>query len=152
MRKFAISDIHGCAATFKKLLNEVDFNTADELYLLGDYVSRGPDSKGVFDHIFRLQELGHFVKCLRGNHEAMLLTALRDPVNAQRWAAGSLGKVTLQSFGVNSVYDIPEHYVDFIRDLDFYLEVEDGQIMKLSLSITFNLQHLLLQRLQLKMF
>jgi len=51
MKKFAISDIHGCAKTFKALLKKINFSKEDELYLLGDYIDRGPDSKGVIDYI-----------------------------------------------------------------------------------------------------
>ncbi|MCC6412552.1 MAG: metallophosphoesterase, partial [Saprospiraceae bacterium] len=65
MKKYAISDIHGCNKTFLALLENLDFSKADELYLLGDYVDRGPDSKGVFDTIFRLQSEGYKVQCLR---------------------------------------------------------------------------------------
>jgi len=51
MARFTISDIHGCAETFKKLLNRISFSKEDVLYLSGDYIDRGPDSKGVIDHI-----------------------------------------------------------------------------------------------------
>ena len=52
MNKYAISDIHGCLKTFKALLTKLDFSKQDELYLLGDYIDRGPDSKGVIDYIW----------------------------------------------------------------------------------------------------
>lgn len=51
MSRYAISDIHGCAKTFKNLLRRISFSKEDVLYLLGDYIDRGPDSKGVIDHI-----------------------------------------------------------------------------------------------------
>ncbi|MEO0876095.1 MAG: metallophosphoesterase, partial [Bacteroidota bacterium] len=66
MRKFAISDIHGCLKTFEALLDQIQFTTQDELYLLGDYIDRGPDSKGVIDLIWKMQADGYQVKCLRG--------------------------------------------------------------------------------------
>ena len=69
MHRFAISDIHGCAKTFEALLDRIALSTQGELYLLGDYLDRGPDSKGVLDLIFRLQREGYAVHCLRGNHE-----------------------------------------------------------------------------------
>jgi serine/threonine protein phosphatase 1 len=52
MRRFAISDIHGCARTFGALLNKINLSPVDELFLLGDFIDRGPDSKGVLrqDH------------------------------------------------------------------------------------------------------
>ena len=69
MRRFAISDIHGCARTFEALLDRIAFTSQDELYLLGDYIDRGGDSKGVLDLIFRFQKEGYAVQCLLGNHE-----------------------------------------------------------------------------------
>ncbi|MFT5168289.1 MAG: serine/threonine protein phosphatase 1, partial [Saprospiraceae bacterium] len=64
MKQYAISDIHGCAKTFKALLEQISFSKEDVLYLLGDYVDRGPDSKGVIDHIWQLQSEGYTVFCL----------------------------------------------------------------------------------------
>lgn len=77
MPRYAISDIHGCAKTFDLLLRQIDFGPEDELYLLGDYVDRGPDSPGVIHHIMRLQENGFLVKALMGNHEEMTLNEYR---------------------------------------------------------------------------
>ena len=55
-RRLVITDIHGCAKTFKKLLDKVGLNENDQLFLLGDYINRGP-SKQVIDKIifFELQ-------------------------------------------------------------------------------------------------
>jgi serine/threonine protein phosphatase 1 len=71
--RYAITDIHGCIETFNALLDQIDLRPTDELYLLGDYVDRGPDSVGVIDRIMELQDGGYFVKCLKGNHEEMAL-------------------------------------------------------------------------------
>ena len=78
MKQYAIGDIHGCSKTFKELLDKIGLIEGDELYLLGDYIDRGPDSKGVIDTIFELREKGFKVICLRGNHESMLLDALKN--------------------------------------------------------------------------
>ena len=77
MSRYAITDIHGCSQTFRRLLDRIGFGPADELYLLGDYIDRGPDSLGVLEHIWQMQERGLEIYCLRGNHEEMLLDALR---------------------------------------------------------------------------
>lgn len=71
--RYAISDIHGCPETFRLALHTVGFSHDDELFLLGDYIDRGPDSQGVIDYIWELEAEGHKVVCLRGNHEQMLL-------------------------------------------------------------------------------
>ena len=71
--RYAISDIHGCPETLRHALELVNFSYEDELFLLGDYIDRGPDSQGVIDYVWELQADGYAVVCLRGNHEEMLL-------------------------------------------------------------------------------
>ncbi len=125
MRRFTISDIHGCCKTFKKLVQEqIQLTKADELYLLGDYIDRGPDSKGIFDFIFELQNSGYQVYCLRGNHEAMLLDAIYTKTAEDMWLRNG-GIETLRSFGVYKVHDIPSEYIDFIEKLPYYFALED---------------------------
>ena len=46
-RRLAIGDIHGCLHTLKRLIGMLDLRFDDELYFLGDYIDRGPWSKGV---------------------------------------------------------------------------------------------------------
>jgi len=124
VKKYAISDIHGCAKTFKALLDRISFSREDELYLLGDYIDRGPDSKGVIDHIWHLQETGHTVRCLRGNHEQMFLHAIdaRDELYGIHETRGY--SETLASFGTNNIDEIPKKYIKWMKGLDFYLEVD----------------------------
>ena len=64
-RTFAIGDLHGCSRTFRKLILEnINLQKEDELYCLGDYVDRGPDSKGVIDFILELKEKGYKVQIM----------------------------------------------------------------------------------------
>lgn len=71
--RYAISDIHGCANTFRRALDLIDLQPEDELFLLGDYIDRGPDSLGVLQTIWQLEADGQRVKCLMGNHEEMYI-------------------------------------------------------------------------------
>lgn len=122
MRRIAISDVHGCAKTFRELLRRIAFGKEDHLYLLGDYIDRGPDSRGVLDYIFELKESGHSLTCLRGNHEQMLLNALS---NAQHFFLFDIngGSETMRSFGVETPDKIPLAYLDFVNALPLYHEI-----------------------------
>ena len=123
-RQIAISDIHGCAATFRKLVTEVVALTkSDTLFLLGDYINKGPDAKGVLDFIWHLQSMDFKVFLLRGNHEQYLIDALdfNEKTDAFLFAGGNK---TLESFGVSSVFEIPNMYLDFIKGLPYYIELE----------------------------
>lgn len=73
MPRYAITDIHGCLKTFEELLNKIGLNKTDELFLLGDYIDRGPDCKGVIKLIQEMQDTGQKLVCLRGNHEQMAI-------------------------------------------------------------------------------
>lgn len=121
-RSFCISDIHGCARTFRALLDKVALTKDDHLFLLGDYINRGPDSKGVLDMIMNLQHQGYHVHVLRGNHEQMLLDARID-VRAEMLLIQNGGQHTLASFGVKRASEIPEPYFDFLSKTTYYLEV-----------------------------
>jgi len=124
MRRFAISDIHGCSQTFRSALRRLKLQREDILYLLGDYIDKGPNSKGVLDLIFELRAAGIQVHCLRGNHEDNLLAAYRDKtlrVYLQEWSAWP----TLHSFGARELEDIPDRYWTFFDDLPHCLELED---------------------------
>ena len=85
--RYAISDIHGCPKTFKHALTSIGFNKEDELFLLGDYIDRGPDSLGVLEHIWRLEADGCNVICLRGNHEQMLIDHMAGRQKLYEWEA-----------------------------------------------------------------
>lgn len=129
MRKFAISDIHGCNRTFKETLQKIGLNKDDQLFLLGDYIDRGPDSKGVIDTILDLQDKGYQVHCLRGNHEQMLLDAwLKNDFNyTRRWLIHG-GAQTVESFGGFGIEKIGKKYRDFFNGLEHSI-ISDKHIL-----------------------
>jgi serine/threonine protein phosphatase 1 len=122
MPRYAISDIHGCLDNFQHLLRKIDFSKGDTLYLLGDYVDRGPDSKGVIDFIWELQDSGYDVRCLRGNHEEIVLSYLTSSPYPYHDAA------LLRSFAVHSHREIPAAYYEWMESLNYYFET-DGYIL-----------------------
>lgn len=79
MRAFAISDIHGHLSTLRALLeDQLLLNREDRLFLLGDYVHRGPDGKGVLQYLAQLVTKGYQVQGLFGNHELIWLRELAE--------------------------------------------------------------------------
>lgn len=122
-RTFAISDIHGNRNAFRKALDEIGLQKSDQLILIGDLIDRGVDSKGVLDAVLSLRQDKFDVVCLRGNHEEMLLDALRDPLQDYRWLMNG-GKECLASFGVDSVEKIPLEYIDLINSFQYYHQTE----------------------------
>jgi len=123
MRQFAIADIHGHLKTFEALLARIGFTKADELFLLGDFIDRGPDSKGVIDCVEELKNSGHTVHCLRGNHEQMVLDAEYGNDSWRMWLRHG-GKDTCISFGTQGYWFVPDEYRKWMAALPLYLETE----------------------------
>jgi serine/threonine protein phosphatase 1 len=116
-RSFAVGDIHGCSRTFRVLVEDViELQPGETLFLLGDYLDRGPDSAGVLDLIFSLQEKGCLVHPILGNHEQMLLDALESREAETLWLYNG-GSATLESFDVCNAAEIPARYLGFLRSL-----------------------------------
>lgn len=123
-KRWAITDIHGCNKTFKLLLERLALQPDDQLYLLGDYINKGPRSKKVVKTIMKLREEGYKVRCLMGNHEDLLLKALEDPLVLPKFYQIG-GKETLRSFEVKAIQEIPTEYINFFHSLEYYIELED---------------------------
>lgn len=133
-RRFVIADIHGCARTFRRLVTEVTgFGDEDELYLLGDLIDRGPDSKGVLDFIFELRANGFKVESVRGNHEDMCLHAGDSRGDMDLWVANG-GLATLASFEAGGPGDIPREYRLLLASLPYYIILDDFVLVHGSLN------------------
>lgn len=127
MRTLAVGDIHGCGAALDALLAAVQPTPADLLVFLGDYVDRGPDSKGVIERLLTLKRT-HRVVCLRGNHELMMVDARRNPAELRNWL--SVGGVqTMSSYAVagwKASFDhVPTDHWEFLQgELFDYFETD----------------------------
>lgn len=144
MALYAIGDIHGCNRSFQALLQKIDLQQDDELVLIGDYMDRGPDSKGVLDTIFALRQAGHTVHCLRGNHEQIFLDALTTNHHALQLFLRAGGKSTLKSFDAILPGEIDAYYLDFINNLPYYVEL--GRFIFVHGGLNFSLDDPLLDQ------
>jgi len=136
-KRWVIPDIHGCVKTVTSLVTEmVRPMRSDEIYFLGDYVDRGPDSKGVIDFIMSLEKSGYDVTALRGNHEDLMveLSDARKKARSPWWHdffnrknkawLDMGGKATLACFGAQHIGEIPEEYIEWMRGLRHYVELD----------------------------
>lgn len=119
LRTIAIGDIHGCSAALRALINAIQPATDDTLVLLGDYVDRGPDSRGVIDAVLELEQRCQVVP-LVGNHELMLLDAVDNPRVLGPWMECG-GDATLQSYG-GRLANVPTEHLEFVRRCRRYYE------------------------------
>lgn len=114
VRIYAVGDIHGRLDLLDDLLAQIDADRARspaarvvEVYL-GDYIDRGPDSRGVIARLVE-RSLSREAVFLRGNHEHMLARFLEDAEVLADWQHSGAHQ-TLQSFGIRPPFraDAPQ--------------------------------------------
>ncbi|HOP81665.1 MAG TPA: metallophosphoesterase family protein [Fervidobacterium sp.] len=115
---WAIGDVHGCLNSLEKLIGQISPKDGDKLIFLGDYIDRGPDSKGTIDFLCSLSKT---VDCvfLRGNHEQMLLNVLDNNEDPYRWVING-ARDTWRSYGnMQNILTYEEH-MEFFRSTKYY--------------------------------
>lgn len=119
-RLIAIGDIHGCRTALETLLDAINPTQDDTIVTLGDYVDRGPDSRGVIDTLVDLGGRTQMVGIL-GNHEEMMLEVLNHGAAHHAWLRYG-GVDTLDSYGFNGDLNfLPPDHQTFLDGLgDFY--------------------------------
>jgi serine/threonine protein phosphatase 1 len=116
LRLYAVGDVHGCTDQLDAIHARIaeDAARAPEparvLVYLGDYVDRGPNSRGAIARVLAPPVPAAVHLC--GNHEAMMLDALDRPADegaVGRWLRNG-GAATLASYGLNGE-DEPQHWL-----------------------------------------
>lgn len=137
MTRYAVGDIHGGAKTFRALLDRIDLQYGDKLYLLGDYIDRGPDSKGVLDIILQLMESGFNLRPVRGNHDDMMFHAVKgynDDISFY-WMNG-WGIETLKSFGLKNPEELQAPYLSLLEQMPYLWSDDDFVFVHAGLDMT----------------
>lgn len=109
MATYVLSDVHGHYRALDDVLSQVSPGEDDHVYVLGDLMDRGPQSREVVRLIRSLPN----VTVLRGNHEDLFLAATADPEDEQAWFNWSIngGNATAEQ-----LMDMPpEAYEDLVR-------------------------------------
>ena len=126
---FAIGDIHGCLAKLKKMISLIKLDEErDTLVFIGDYIDRGPATKGVVDYVLDLKKRVKKVICLQGNHEQMLLNYVCHNRDRELFLLNG-GNATIASYGQRETEDgmavnIPDNHMEFFQSLLPYYETE----------------------------
>lgn len=139
-RVYAIGDVHGCASLLDSLLALIDADCAGaraRLVFLGDYVDRGPDSKGVIDRLIEIAAERPGSIFLKGNHEQAMLDFIESPDHNEEWLHWG-GDKTLESYGVGKIWHthpselaadlverLPRAHRDFLGALELWRIIGD---------------------------
>ncbi|MCC6983365.1 MAG: serine/threonine protein phosphatase [Bauldia sp.] len=144
LRIYAIGDVHGCngllGAVHAKIVDDMRARPVGDYRIVhvGDYVDRGPDSRGVVERLMKLSADNPKIVCLKGNHEAMMLEFLDDP--RAKGFLNNGGLDTTRSYGVKLPFPssldptavraefvrvIPREHLDFIQRLKLSVRFGD---------------------------
>jgi serine/threonine protein phosphatase 1 len=102
---WAIGDIHGCLDLLDALLQGIARDEATDdrprtIIFLGDYVDRGPDSRGVLNRLIEIADMPDVdARFIRGNHEDKMHEFLDDPSVGATWCEYG-GDAALASYGL----------------------------------------------------
>src|SRR5581483_4099782 len=125
---FVIPDIHGRLDLLYAGLERIAARspaTTSVIVTLGDYVDKGPESKGVIDRLLAGVGRGFSLVTLKGNHDAMMVEALRDPSKMAGWLAEG-GDAALASYG-GEIVNVPQTHVDWFDRLRL-IHVDDHRL------------------------
>ena len=94
MAIYAVGDVQGCHAELLQLLDQIAFDpAADQLWLVGDLVNRGPGSLEVLRLV---KSLGDSVITVLGNHDLHLLAVAEGVAELNRntrWTRSSTRRI-----------------------------------------------------------
>jgi serine/threonine protein phosphatase 1 len=122
-RLIAIGDIHGCSNALESLIEALAPTPRDTVVTLGDYIDRGPDSRGVIDQLIQLAKRTNLI-ALQGNHEQMMLEVISGDAPYQGWVQHG-GVETLDSYGFDGRLDfLPDDHRDFFDSMVDYYETD----------------------------
>lgn len=132
MALYAIGDIHGEIGLLSEALAVLRdrLRSKDRAVFLGDYIDRGPDSKGCIDQLIAFQAEFPRTVFLRGNHDQFMLTAFDEPVipvdeeycevaaETLLWLQNG-GDATLRSYSIHKIFDwqsqVDPAHMEFLR-------------------------------------
>jgi serine/threonine protein phosphatase 1 len=118
-----VSDIHGHAKAFDRLMERLAPGADDSVYILGDLIDRGPNPLDVV----RVCRAIPNVTILAGNHEDLMLASVHDTANEgvwQDWIANGGSTTAADLTGL-----LPDQFTAMLRffeSLPLYETVEAG--------------------------
>ncbi|MBZ9873099.1 serine/threonine protein phosphatase [Mesorhizobium sp. BR1-1-9] len=114
-RTYVISDLHGRSDVLEAALERIEASpSGGKVVFTGDYVDRGPWSKEVVDRLMAgPTKPGWEWICLKGNHEDMMVGAIRGEYE-QGWWIGNGGSHTLSSY---PDFEVPQEHVEWMDKL-----------------------------------
>lgn len=119
MKRIAIGDIHGCHDQLVELLeHEIQMTQEDEIFLLGDVISKGVNSSATLDYILEKRAEGFNIQAIIGNHEYKFLTLFHHDF-------AMLEEYVDHYKCWDLLTENTEEYIAFLSQLPFYFDLGD---------------------------
>jgi serine/threonine protein phosphatase 1 len=115
---YVIGDIHGLDDLLGAALGEINARArgaAAVIIALGDYVDKGPQSRQVIERLLPGIGGGWKFIALKGNHDAMMVEAVRDPSKLAAWLEKG-GDAALASYGGDPAA-VPQAHIGWLDRL-----------------------------------
>lgn len=112
---YVIPDLHGRRDLLDRALARIDAHAdgdAATLILLGDYVDKGPDSRGVIARLRGGMPMPWRTAMLKGNHDALMVAALREDIAMEDWLEKG-GDTALASYNDDAA-EVPMHDIAWL--------------------------------------
>lgn len=127
---YIMSDIHGRKNRFDNILSQINLQSEDKLYILGDVIDRGPYGIELLKQIITMPN----VYMLLGNHEFMMLNALGesyDDIKRDRLDSFSLwyrngGGITHMLWQIEDKAT-REKILSYLKNLPLYADIDVNQ-------------------------
>lgn len=123
MGTYVVSDLHGEAELFHKLLDQIRFSEEDHLYILGDVIDRGPDGITLLQEIMATPN----IILLLGNHEYMMLkyfSSEATETEVRRWNKN--GNAPTRDAYLELVPAEQMRITEYLQNLPTHMEISIG--------------------------
>lgn len=137
---YVVSDIHGHSKKLDKLLSYVNFNSSDELIIIGDIIDRGPESAELVDWVINSPN----IHLIFGNHESSFCDVyeninltriidfhnsrkLKEDMNFQLWLdnGGDATCISFNRFNINNPSrNLYKEFYDYLKKSKKYMIID----------------------------
>ena len=93
---YVLSDIHGNTERYNSIMQQINLQESDTLYVLGDVIDRYPDGIKILREIMKKAN----TKMLLGNHEYMMLNAIDSEYKLDEYEYNNLLRLWYRNGGL----------------------------------------------------